>query len=138
MKLTWILLLLSFAAHAQDKDIDAIRAVFAKQQKAWNNGNLEAFMEGYWKSDSLKFIGSRGVNYGWQATLESYKKGYPDRETMGELTFSIISFEKLSKSNIFIIGKYRLKRSTDSPGGYFTLLWKKIKGQWVIVVDHSS
>lgn len=138
MKYFVILFFVSSIAFAQDKNIAAIRNVLASQQHAWNTGKLEEFMEGYWKSDSLKFIGSRGVNNGWQATLDSYKKGYPTKEAMGELTFTILSIEMLSNSTAFVIGKWHLKRSTDEPQGHFTLLWKKIDGKWVIVMDHSS
>ena len=133
-----ILLVFSNIIQAQDKDIQAIKNVFDQQQKAWNEGNLEAFMEGYWKSDSLKFIGKRGVTYGWQQTLDSYKKGYPDKDAMGILTFDILTIDKLSKTSAFVIGKWHLQRKDDEPGGYFTLLWKKINGKWVIVVDHTS
>ncbi len=110
----------------------------AAQEKAWNAGQLEAFMDGYWKSDSLKFIGSRGLTYGWQATLDNYKKGYPSREAMGRLTFTIISVEVIGKKDAFVIGKWHLKRTKDDLSGHYTLFWKKIKGRWVIVADHSS
>jgi ketosteroid isomerase-like protein len=127
----------SFLA-AQDQDITNIRKVLTQQQQHWNSGKLEAFMQGYWKSDSLKFISSRGINYGWQATLDGYKKGYPTTEAMGKLTFTIISIEKLSKKSAIVIGKWHLQRTKDEPQGHFTLLWKKIAGQWVIVADHTS
>jgi ketosteroid isomerase-like protein len=127
----------SFLA-AQDQDLAAIRKVLAQQQQDWNSGNLESFMQGYWKSDSLKFISSRGINYGWQATLDGYKKGYPTAEAMGKLTFTIISIEKLSDESAMVIGKWHLQRTKDEPQGHFTLLWKKIAGRWVIVADHTS
>lgn len=136
---TIILLLFSYSfLAAQDHDIDAIRKVLAQQQQDWNSGKLEAFMQGYWKSDSLKFISSRGINYGWQATLDGYKKGYPTTEAMGKLTFTIISIEKLSDESAMVIGKWHLQRTKDEPQGHFTLLWKKIEGRWVIVADHTS
>jgi ketosteroid isomerase-like protein len=117
---------------------DAIRTVMDNQQRAWNEADLERFMEGYWQSDSLKFIGRNGVTYGWRTTLENYKKSYPTPEAMGRLTFSILTIELLSPTSAYMIGKWELKRATDNPGGYFTLLWKKIKGKWVIVADHTS
>jgi len=116
----------------------AIRRVMADQESAWNRADLEAFMDGYWKSDSLTFIGSRGVTNGWQATLDSYKKGYPDAEAMGKLTFTILTLEILSPESAYVIGKWHLARTKDELGGHFTLLWKKIGGKWVIVADHSS
>ncbi len=116
----------------------AIRRVMTDQESAWNRADLEAFMDGYWKSDSLTFIGSRGITNGWQATLDSYKKGYPDAEAMGKLTFTILTLEILSPESAYVIGKWHLARTKGELGGHFTLLWKNIGGKWVIVADHSS
>lgn len=138
MKIQVFLLFIASTAFAQDNDLLAISNVMSQQQKDWNNGELVSFMQGYWNSDSLKFISSRGVNYGWQATLAGYQKGYPTKEAMGTLTFTILSLEKLSDNSAFMIGKWHLKRSSDEPNGHFTLLWKKINGKWVIVADHTS
>ncbi|MBX2962496.1 MAG: nuclear transport factor 2 family protein [Cyclobacteriaceae bacterium] len=115
-----------------------IKNVMQLQQDAWNRADIESFMEGYWKSDSLKFIGRNGINYGWQTTLENYKKGYPTPEAMGKLTFTILSLELLSDTSAYLIGRWHLKRANDEPGGHFTLLWRKINGKWVIVADHTS
>ncbi len=128
----------SLSAQKSNKDTAAIKAVMANQQAAWNRADINAFMEGYWQSDSLKFVSQKGVTYGWNKTLENYKKGYPTPEAMGQLTFTILMLELLSQDSAFMIGKWELKRATDSPGGHFTLLWKKINGKWVIVVDHTS
>jgi uncharacterized protein (TIGR02246 family) len=135
-----LLLQTCFFAQAQTASTDenAIRQVMAAQETAWNRADIEGFMEGYWKSDSLTFIGSRGVTYGWQATLDSYKKGYPDAAAMGKLTFTILQLEVLSPESAYVIGKWQLTREKDAPGGHFTLLWKKIGGKWVIVADHTS
>ncbi|MCU0397779.1 MAG: DUF4440 domain-containing protein [Cyclobacteriaceae bacterium] len=136
-----IILLTSILVVAQkpaQSDIDAIRNVMAEQQEAWNRADLESFMLGYWKSDSLKFIGRNGIAYGWSTTLENYKKGYPTPDAMGKLTFTILDLQILDSQNAFMIGKFHLKRSNDEPSGYFTLLWKKIRGKWVIVTDHTS
>lgn len=123
---------------AQNSDEQSIRQILATQEDAWNRADLEAFMSGYWHSDSLMFIGSRGVTYGWQATLDSYKKGYPDAGAMGKLTFTILSVQVLAPESAYVIGKWHLTRATDEVGGHFTLLWKKKDGKWVIVADHSS
>jgi len=120
-----------------EKDKDEILKVLETQRIYWNKGNIEAYMEGYWKSDSLRFIGKRGINFGWNNTLESYKKGYPDKETMGNLTFQVISLEALSNNTAFMIGKWDLDRK-EKAGGYFTLIWKKLNGKWLIMVDHTS
>lgn len=95
-------------------------------------------MEGYWKSKNLVFIGSSGPKYGWQTTLDNYKKSYPDQASMGKLAFEIISIELLSAEHAFVVGKWHLTRTVGDAGGHFTLLWRKIDGQWVITKDHSS
>lgn len=135
-----IALFCTFSSMAQrsSKAETAIRKVMAEQEIAWNKGDLEAFMAGYWTSDSLRFIGSRGLTYGWAQTLANYKKGYPDKEAMGKLSFTILSVEQLSKKSAFVVGKWHLQRTKDELGGHYTLLWKKINGKWVIVADHSS
>jgi ketosteroid isomerase-like protein len=142
MKKLLYLLLLSFtissAALAQSKDESAIRNSMAEQLNAWNTGNLDRFMLTYWQSDSLKFIGKSGITYGWQKTLENYKKGYPDTAAMGKLDFNILEVKKLSVLYYFVVGKWHLTRSIGDVSGHFTLLFKKIKNKWVIVVDHSS
>ena len=129
---------LSQAITAQNAAGRSIRDIMAAQELAWNRGDLEAFMEGYWRSDSLRFIGSSGLTYGWQQTLDNYKKGYPDTDAMGQLKFTILSVEQLSKRSAYVIGKWRLARKAGDLSGHYTLLWKKIKGKWVIVADHSS
>jgi ketosteroid isomerase-like protein len=113
-----------------------ISLLFA-QRDAWNKGDLEGYMNGYWKSDSLKFIGSRGITYGWKNTLENYRKGYPDKTAMGQLEFSSLQVD-VNGSSAFVIGRWKLTRTKDTPQGYFTLLCKKIKNKWCVVVDHSS
>ncbi len=123
---------------AQSKDETAIRNVLARQTEAWNRGDLEGFMEGYWKSDSLVFIGQSGVNRGWQKTLDNYKKGYPDKTAMGQLQFDIIEVRRISPDHFYVIGKWMLKRTIGDLSGHYDLLWKKIRGKWVIVADHSS
>lgn len=119
------------------KDITTVLKNMKAQEVSWNSGNIKGFMEHYWKSDSLKFIGSKGVTHGWQKTLDNYLKSYPNKEIMGTLKFSIIESTQLSKESIYIIGKWELQKEKPT-GGHFTLLWKKINGSWVIVTDHTS
>jgi ketosteroid isomerase-like protein len=95
-------------------------------------------METYWKSDSLLFVGSSKPVYGWQSTLERYKKSYPDKAAMGELTFDILQVNLLDKTNAFVLGGWHLKSVSDAPGGFFTLWLRKTGGRWVIVCDHTS
>lgn len=134
----FMLLPVTLFAQRNRTEEQAIRKVMLEQQEAWNRADIESFMEGYWKSDSLKFIGRNGITYGWKTTLENYKKGYPTAEAMGKLTFTILSLEVLSETSAYMIGRWQLKRQTDEPGGHFTLLWRKINGKWVIVADHTS
>lgn len=127
-----------FTATAQSKAEKAIRQAMDKQVTAWNNADLDRFMETYWKNDSLMFIGKSGVTYGWENTLENYKKGYPGKEAMGEFTSTIIQVKKLSRTYYSVTGKWYLKRTIGDASGHYTLLFRKINGQWLIISDHSS
>ncbi|MEL6537682.1 MAG: nuclear transport factor 2 family protein [Bacteroidota bacterium] len=139
MKASFFYVLLSFLGFYGDSDLDEILATLSAQTSAWNEGDLEAFMDGYWRSDELMFIGSRGVTYGWEATLENYQKGYPDRATMGTLEFTILETIPLENKHYLVIGKWHLARSEmDDAEGHFSLTWAKKNGKWVIIADHSS
>jgi hypothetical protein len=133
-----ILLLSSTIAFAQSKDEKTIRGILDRQTNDWNTGNIEGFMKGYWENDSLMFIGKSGVTYGWTNTLNNYKKGYPDTAAMGKLHFNILQVKKLSADYYHVVGKWHLTRTIGDLNGHYTLLFRKIKGQWVIVADHSS
>ena len=127
-----------FYSQTEDNIASTIGKTMHLQEIAWNNGEIDEFMDSYWNSDSLKFIGKNGITYGWNSTLENYKKSYPDKATMGELNFSIISVEQLSENSCYVIGNWNLTRQKGNVGGYYTLLWKNINGKWVIVTDHTS
>ncbi len=129
---------LCLCSFAQNKDEQAIKDALQVQRNAWNKGDLPAFMETYWKNDSLMFIGKSGVTYGWQNTLDNYKKGYPDTAAMGKLDFDILHVKRLSVLYFSVVGKWHLTRSIGNLEGHFTLLFKKIKNKWQIVSDHSS
>lgn len=131
-------ILLSITTTAQNNDEQTIRNILKRQNADWNAGNIDAFMKGYWESDSLMFIGKNGVTYGWQNTLNNYKKNYPDTATMGKLHFDILSVKRLSVLYFSVVGKWHLTRSVGDVQGHFTLLFKKVNKQWVIVSDHSS
>jgi len=136
--IVFILCLSTQVVNAQSKDELSIRTILATQTSEWNKGNLESFMKGYWESDSLTFIGKSGITYGWKKTLDNYKKGYPDTAAMGKLNFELVTVKRLSKDYFFVVGKWHLTRSIGNIGGAYTLLFRKIKNQWVIVTDHSS
>jgi len=133
-----LLLLLSAPSFAQSGDESAIRQILADQTTAWNKGDLDNFMKGYWKSDSLAFIGQSGITYGYTATLNNYKKHYDSPDKMGELIFTLLKLERLSAEYYFVVGKWQLKRKAGDVGGVYTLLFRRIDGRWVIVCDHSS
>ena len=120
------------------KEEREIRDVLNFQVECWNEGDIECFMEGYWKSEKLMFIGSKGITYGWQQTLDNYKKRYPTRDAMGTLEFDIKVVEPISDEFLHVIGQWSLQRKEDNPSGHFTLLFRKLDDQWVIVSDHTS
>jgi hypothetical protein len=132
--------LFTLLASAQnDKDVVEVQQILMRQAADWNKGDIEAFMVGYWNSPDLQFIGSRGVTKGYENTLRNYLKSYPDRKTMGQLSFDVISIDKLSRKSIMLTGQYTLARKEmEDASGYFLLVWKKIKKKWVIVADHSN
>ena len=133
-----LLVLLSFSVNAQTGAEKSIRNMLLAQTESWNKGDLEAFMQPYWKSDSLMFVGKSGVVWGWQPTLDNYKKSYPGKDAMGQLSFDIILVKKLSDEYYHVTGKWMLKRTIGDLSGHYTLLLHKIAGQWKIVYDHSS
>ncbi len=128
---------LTFTASSQDAR-STILQIMERQQTCWNQGDIPCFMNGYWESDSLMFVSKEKVYYGYQNTLERYYKGYPNREAMGTLTFTFISMQPLGEDAFYVIGSYHLERTIGDAQGHFTLLWKRIEGEWVIVADHSS
>jgi ketosteroid isomerase-like protein len=136
---SFLLATYSICQAQQNPDQKAIRHLLMKQEADWNAGNIDAFMEGYWKSDSLAFIGAKGPTYGWQNTLNNYKVRYPDRATMGTLKFTILRLNPLDKNAYFVIGQWHLTRPEKGDiGGHFTLVFRKISGTWLIVSDHTS
>jgi uncharacterized protein (TIGR02246 family) len=138
MKLLFLMLCISSHAFSQTGEEQSIRQLLKTQTESWNRGDIEGFMQTYWKSDSLMFIGKSGVHFGWQETLNNYKKGYPDTTAMGKLSFDIIAVKKLSPEYYYVVGKWMLKRTIGDLSGHYDLLLRKIKGRWYIIADHSS
>ncbi len=133
----FIIIALHSFSQKNEVEVENILSKMKEQESAWNMGDINGFMQYYWNNDSLKFIGSKGVTKGWQKTLDNYLKGYPNKESMGILKFTIIETEQLSNKCIYVIGKWELEKQKPV-GGHFTLLWKKINNTWVIVCDHTS
>jgi ketosteroid isomerase-like protein len=141
MKKINLFLFFAFASSvlfAQSADELAIKKSMADQTNAWNRGSIDDFMKTYWNDDSLTFIGHGGITYGYNNTLNNYKTNYNDASKMGKLFFTLIKVKKLSPEYYFVTGKWFLKRSAGDIGGYYTLLFRKIKGQWLIITDHTS
>jgi hypothetical protein len=121
-----------------DRAESDIKAVMKMQERAWSDGDVYQFMEGYWRSENLSFVGKSGINKGWQTTLNNYIKGYPSKDAMGTLTFDVLEMNRISADAYHMIGRYTLIRKADRPTGLFTLIWKYIDGKWLIVSDHTS
>ena len=133
-----LLTIISFSVFSQTNDETEVRNLLAKQSAAWNRGDIEAFIVGYWENDSLMFIGKSGITYGYKNTLANYKKNYPDTTVMGKLTFTLIQVKQLSPEYFHVTGKYYLTRTIGDASGHFTLMFRKINGKWVVISDHSS
>lgn len=116
---------------------DTIITAMEQSKDAWNRGDFEQYMDVYHKSDSMVFMGINSITYGWQQTLDVYKKGYPDEETRGTLNYDYISFKMLGNDHALVIGKFYLTRAKGNIDGNFSLIWKKINGEWKIIVDHT-
>ena len=139
--LSFFVVVVSLSTQAQmTKTIaeEQIKLVMKFQESAWNRGDISGFMDGYWNSDFLLFIGIKGPTYGYSKTLTNYLKSYPTPEKMGQLTFGFVKIEILSENQAFVVGTWHLQREEDDLGGHFTLLWRKLDGEWKIVIDHSS
>jgi ketosteroid isomerase-like protein len=129
---------LFIVSFAQSTDERAIQKVMADQVEAWNRGSIDDFMKGYWKDDSLIFIGKSGINYGYDKALANYKSGYSDTVKMGQLQFTLLSLKRLSPDHFLVIGKWFLKRKIGDIGGIYSLVFRKIGEHWVIIADHTS
>ena len=146
MKTTSILILIlvfSFTAFSQSaiqkkRSESAIRAVLDRQAAAWNAGDIDGFMKGYWHSPKLVFVSGDNITRGWQATIDRYKRTYDSREKMGVLTFSGLEINVLSDTAAVVLGSWSLQRTADNPHGKFTLIFRKFKAGWRVIHDHTS
>jgi len=123
---------------SRQADRSAIRAVLTAQQEAWNRGDIDAFLKGYWHSPDLTFFGSNGIFRGWDAVMARYKKNYPGRGAMGTLDFSNLEFRFLGPDAALVLGHWHLKREKDEIGGVFTLVLQRFPEGWRIIHDHTS
>jgi beta-aspartyl-peptidase (threonine type) len=117
----------------------AIQKVLADQVAAWNRGDLEGFMAGYWKSDELSFFSGKDKTLGWKATLERYRKRYQaEGKEMGKLTFSELQIDLLGPDAAYVRGRWKVEMKNEAPQGLFTVIFKKTPDGWRIVHDHTS
>ncbi|WP_347159038.1 YybH family protein [Pontibacter chitinilyticus] len=130
----------SKAVYTSADDEAQVQQVLTEQSACWNRGDLPCYMQGYWQSDSLLFIGKRGLTYGWQQTLDNYKRSYPDAAAMGQLTFDLKEMRQLSPETMLVVGKWRLQRDAAAGNleGYFSIILQKFTDGWKIIADHSS
>lgn len=120
------------------KIADEIRKVMEAQTIAWNKGDIEGFMIGYWKSPQMTFVSGDNVTKGWQETTDRYKKNYDTREKMGVLTFTDLEIEVLSKDSAKVLGRWKVAHEPKDSQGRFTLIFRKLKAGWRIIHDHTS
>lgn len=146
MKMLITFLLVLFAATSafaqsdkqKAKIMSEIEKVMTDQVAAWNRGDIEGFMDGYWKSEEMRFVSGNSISMGWQAALDRYKRNYDTKEKMGFLTFSDSVVTVLDKNNAYVFGRWTLKRESDEPTGLFTLVFRKTDDGWKIIHDHTS
>jgi uncharacterized protein (TIGR02246 family) len=129
---------LAYGGESHERDRAAITAVLEAQQTAWNRDDVDAFLEGYWRSPELTFSGSNGTARGWDAVRARYKKTYVDREAMGELQFSDLEFRFLGPDAALVLGHWHLTRTKGDIGGVFSLIWQRFPEGWRIIHDHTS
>lgn len=129
---------MTFGQSDNSKIEKEITRVMTDQAEAWNRGDIDGFMRGYWNSDKLLFVSGANVTRGWQPTLDRYKKSYDTRAKMGTLTFSELEVTVLSSDAAVVLGSWSLARDGDNPHGKFTLTFRKFKEGWRIIIDHTS
>lgn len=135
------LILSAISVSAQSKDEKtkaAIKKVMDEQTAAWNRGDIEGFMKGYWNSPEMMFVSGDSMTKGWQPTLDRYKKSYDSRSKMGNLTFSELEITLTGKDSAVVFGRFTLEREKDKPTGLFTLNFRKFNDGWKIILDHTS
>ncbi len=116
-----------------------IETILTEQTKAWNEGDLEKFMQTYWRSEKLTFSSGGKTTYGWEATLDNYKRSYPTVEKMGKLHFDGLEISMIESKSALVLGNFHLTLSDDSKvDGNFSLVVKKMDEGWKIIHDHSS
>ncbi|MEX0313159.1 MAG: DUF4440 domain-containing protein [Allomuricauda sp.] len=132
-----ICLLYFGCATSEEEDKAEIMKILHNQEEAWSNHDLEGFMQGYWKSDSLQFYSSRGLTMGWDKTLSGYKERYPTKADTGSLKFAIDAITKIDSNSYYVMGQYHLTRKVGDANGVFLIVIRKMNGEWKIIADLS-
>ncbi len=121
-----------------EAEFEIIKDLLLNQQKDWNNGNIEGFMQGYWKSDKLIFASAKHKpTYGWEKTLKRYRESYPTKKSMGKLNFVIHNMKLVSNTDVNVSGNWELVRDDDNPKGWFQLTLNKFQQGWFITKDFT-
>jgi ketosteroid isomerase-like protein len=128
----------SIASPADPSEEAQIRAVLDMQTAAWNRGDIDTFMTSYWKSEQTEFLGASGIAHGWQSVLDRYHHSYPDRKSMGTVSFSDLEVHLTCADAAYVVGKFHLVREADQPSGVFSLDFRKFPEGWRIVLDHTT
>jgi len=125
---------------SRDQAEEGIKHLLVAQVEAWNKGNLEGFMEGYWHSPDLTFFSGGDIAKGWQAALQRYQRRYQGTgKEMGHLEFQDLNIDLLGPRAAVVTGKWQLTMSGGkTPHGLFTLILKRLQNGWRIVHDHTS
>jgi uncharacterized protein (TIGR02246 family) len=130
------------AAEVNTNATNAVRRLLYEQQADWNRGDIDAFMRGYWKDESIRFAGGADFRYGWQATIDRYRKSYPDPKAMGRLDFDLVEVREMAPTIVYVFGKWHLAREGEAaekaPHGLFTLVVEKKGKRWYVTRDHTS
>ena len=129
---------LAFQAEVRAGDRQAIQRLLEDQQRAWNRGSIDAFLEGYWHSPELTFAGSGGIERGWDGVRARYLRNYPDRGAMGDLDFSALEIRFLGPDAVLVLGRWHLTRAKGDVGGVFSLVLQRLPDGWKIAHDHTS
>ena len=123
---------------SKERDRAAITRVLDEQQSAWNAGDVNGFMKGYWDSPELTFAGSSGIARGRESVLARYRREYPDQAAMGQVNFSNVEVRFLAPDAALVLGQWHLRRASGDIGGVFSLVFQRLPDGWRIVHDHTS
>jgi len=128
--------ILACARPPRDSEGEILR-ILQLQKEAWNRGDLQGYMAYYWKSAELTFQSGASRVRGWATLLERYQKSYSG-EKMGQLDFSDIEVNVLSKDCAYVLGRWSVSVQDEKKGGVFTLILKRFPEGWRIIHDHTS